>query len=196
MSKKHATLEEMRRYWEARAPSYTTDDVFGRNIIRAWLDKVKPTSLIEIGCGHGELFSLYKDIPTVTAIDWSDAMLQRANLRKARHYLPNLHIQKHDICQCSPRGHYDVAVTRTVLMHIPPGEIEKAVRHIVKIADVFLHLEYWEAVVLNPLAAHCFLHDYVDLFEKQECELVTAYTRPDMPQILFHFRKKTQAKTS
>lgn len=185
------SLNDMHAYWEGRAPFYLTDDVFGRNILRAYISKLqpKPESLIEIGCGNGELIMLYKDIPRVTLLDWSEVMLRRCNLRKSRHYLPNMQTLHHDICNCSPTGHWDVAVTRTVLMHIPSKHVEKAVRHIVKIADQFLIFEYFESVLLHKLAAHCWLHDYVPMFEAAGCKLVEVYSRPDSPQMLFHFKK-------
>jgi SAM-dependent methyltransferase len=192
--KRSLTLQALLGYWEIRAGSYWTDDVFGRNIIRAYLAKLQPRSLIEIGCGHGELFLIYKDVPNVVGVDWSLKMIERANLRKARHGLTNLRIWRHDITQCSPAGHYDVALTRTVLMHLPPEAMEKTVRHIVKAADQFLILEYFEPNPLRPLSPHCWLHDYARLFEAQGCELVDVYQRPDQPQVLFHFRKKLSGK--
>jgi SAM-dependent methyltransferase len=187
--KRSPTLQALHSYWEDRAQSYWTDDVFGRNIVKAYLAKLQPTSLIEIGCGHGELFLIYKDVPQVAAVDWSLNMIDRATQRKGRHYLPNLHIYRHDITQCSPPGYYDLALTRTVLMHIPPEAREKTVRHIVKAANEFLILEYFEPNPLKPLVSHCWFHDYKALFEAQGCELVEAYQRPDLPQVLFHFRK-------
>ncbi len=78
-------------------------------------------------------------------------------------------------------------------MHIPAKHIEKAVRHIAKIADQFLIFEYSEAVQVHPLSPHCWNHDYVALFEKEGCTIVEAYERPDQPQVLFHF-KKTASK--
>jgi ubiquinone/menaquinone biosynthesis C-methylase UbiE len=184
------TVQEMLNYWEHRANSYYIEDPFGRAILRAFIDKLQPKSLIEIGCGNGELLSLYKNIPAAVAVDWSENMLKRANLRKARHFLPNLRLWRHDITQCAPNGKYDVAVTRTVLMHIPPDAIKKTVRHVVKCADQFLIFEYFESVQTEPLAAHNWLHDYVPLFEKEGCELVESYVRQDLPQVLFQFQKK------
>jgi SAM-dependent methyltransferase len=188
--KRSPVLNALHDYWEARGKVYWTDDVFGRNIVRAFLGKLRPQSLIEIGCGHGELFLIYKDIPHVVGIDWSLSMLERANLRKSRHGMTNLRIWRHDITQCSPPGHYDVALTRTVLMHLPEEAMEKTVRHIVKVADQFLIFEYFEPNPIHTLAAHCWLHDYVALFGAAGCEFIEAYQRPDSPQVLFHFRKK------
>jgi tRNA G46 methylase TrmB len=113
-------LKQLLGYWENRAPTYLIEDPFGRAILKAFIEKLQPQSLIEIGCGHGELFSLYKNVPSAVGVDWSENMLVRANQRKARHYLPNLRIWRHDISLCAPQGYYDVAITRTVLMHIPP----------------------------------------------------------------------------
>ncbi len=68
--------------------------------------------------------------------------------------------------------------------------MEKTVRHIVKVADQFLIFEYFEPNPIHTLAAHCWLHDYMALFEAAGCEFIEAYQRPDSPQVLFHFRKK------
>lgn len=182
-------LREMHDYWDTRAPSYGTEDVFGRNILKAFLVKTHPNTMVEVGCGIGELFLTYKDVPHVDAIDWSEEMLKRANIRKQRHYLPNIKTWRHDICQCAPAGHWDVAITRTVLMHIPPDHVEKAIRHISKMADQFLIFEYYENVQSVALASHCWLHDYKALFEAAGCQLVEAYFRPDIPQVLFHFKR-------
>jgi len=185
----NASLHQMLAYWEARAPHYSCDDVFGRNIVKAYLDKLRPKSLIEVGCGNGELFPMYRNVAYVVAVDWSVNMLQRAELRKSRHYMPNVHIKRHDITRFSPSGHYDIALTRTVLMHIPPEHIEKTVRHIVKVADAFIIFEYYESVLLHPLSPHCWLHNYIPLFESNGCHMVEAYQRPDQPQVLFYFKK-------
>ncbi len=110
-----------------------------------------------------------------------------------RNCLPTLWIWRHDITPCSPPGHYDVALTRTVLMHLPPEAMEKTVRHIVKVADEFLHLEYYEHTPLKPLTSHCWLHDYVSLFEAQGCELLDISDQicPKFSFILKKSNKKT-----
>lgn len=186
---KHYTVAQLQAYWEHRAPSYYIDDTFGRNVVRLFINKLKPESLIEIGCGNGELFSTYKEVPYVVGVDWCENMLKRARLRKERHYYPNLKLWRHDITKRAPAGKYEVALTRTVLMHIPPEAIEKTIRHIVKVAKQFLIFEYFEPSQIMPLSAHCFMHDYVPLFEKAGCKLVAAYPRPDQPQVMYHFKK-------
>jgi SAM-dependent methyltransferase len=186
-------LKDMQKYWEARAAYYHTEDVFGRTIVRNFLEKLKPRSLIEIGCGTGELFQTYKSVSYVVAIDWSKQMLERAQLRKARHSLNNIHLLRHDICQSAPRGHFDIALTRTVLMHLPDEEADKAARHMIKLAKKLVIFEYFEDLLLHPLAPHCWLHDYVGMFTLHGCELLEAYPRPDQPQVLFVFQ--TPSKT-
>jgi hypothetical protein len=64
------------------------------------------------------------------------------------------------------------------------------VRHIAKCANSFLIFEYFEPVQTGKLAAHNWLHDYVLLFEKQGCNLIENYVRPDLPQVLFQFQKR------
>jgi hypothetical protein len=140
--------------------------------------------------GSLEMIESFKDKPEVQIFRTKDENTCWEKQATKRHFLPNLRLWRHDITQCSPQGHYDVAVTRTVLMHIPPEAIEKTVRHVAKCADRFLIFEYFESIQPVPLAAHNWLHDYVLLFEKENCELIENYARADLPQGLFVFQKK------
>ncbi len=209
-------------YWEHRAPSYYVPDVFGRRIVAAYLVKLHPQSLIEVGCGNGELFSAYQQIPKVVAVDWSAAMLQRAKERILRHEYKNIRLchldiarpfedQNPEIDEIEPGEvlQFDIALTRTVLMHINPERIEKACENLTQLSDNLVLMEFYdpdhretrslaESIQGDPtdkLDWHNFHHEYVQIFKPLGYELIDSYDRPDgLHQLLFHFRRTEVGK--
>jgi len=180
---------DLYEYWNRRALYYKDGDVLGRTVLKTFIDRIKPKSLIEIGCGNGILFKLYGDVPLVSGCDWSPNMLTRAQNRCLRHdYKVNLF--SHDITDSAPEGHWQLAVTRTCLMHIPPDKIEAAVANIHKICDEALIFEYWELHYPKEMAPHNWLHDYMLLFTDAGFKLHDSYARGDIPQVLFWFKKE------
>jgi SAM-dependent methyltransferase len=197
--------KQLQNFWERRAEHYYVPDVFGRRILGAYLIKIKPKSLVEVGCGNGELFSLYKDIPRVVALDWSDEMLKRAQERIARHEYTNIITAKLDITDshgtddlfkkgaCALIAEVDLVLTRTVLMHIPPEKVQKAIENLTRMSKDVLAFEFYDPswhVDIERLDWHNWHHEYVPMFKNVGYELVDSFDRPDgVPQILFHFRK-------
>jgi len=116
-------------YWNRRARYYKCEDVVGRQILKTFIQKIQPSSLIEIGCGTGILFSLYKDVSQVAACDFSEEMLKRARQRCERHNFP-INLLLNNIVNDPPSGFWDLLVTRTCLMHISPEQIGQAVENI------------------------------------------------------------------
>jgi hypothetical protein len=161
--------------------------------------KLKPQSLIEVGCGSGELFSCYKDIPIVLGVDWQDKMLERSQERITRHEYKNIQLLKLDITkrsQISSLRRYDVVLTRTVLMHIQPELIKEACRNMTLLSDTVIAFEYFSA---HPpdLASHNWNYDYISIFRDLNYTCKEAYDRPDgVEQILFHFTRDTHAQNN
>jgi len=178
-------------YWNNRARFYKCEDVVGRQILKTFIQKIQPSSLIEIGCGTGILFSLYKDVPYVVGCDFSWEMLKRARQRCERHNL-SIKLFLNNIVHNSPEGFWDLLVTRTCLMHIPPEQIERAVENISKICSEALVFEFWQQVEPLKLAPHNWLHDYQTLFENAGFNLEYVYVREGVAQVLFWFKKVKQ----
>lgn len=179
----------LQEYWNRRAQHYKCEDVVGRQILKTFIQKIQPSSLIEIGCGTGILFSLYKDVPNVSGCDFSENMLKRASQRCERHGFA-VKLFYNNIADNPPNGYWDLAVTRTCLMHIPPEQIERAVENISKICSEALIFEFWQQVEPLKLAPHNWLHDYQTLFEDAGFTLEYVYVREGIAQVLFHFKKE------
>jgi len=178
----------LQAYWESRAHFYNIHDVLGREILKHYLDKIKPQSLVDVGCGRGELFPLFDKIPRVVGLDFSSNMLEYSKRRVERHSLP-IELKHLDIVKESLAEKFDVALTRTVLMHIHPDDIEAAARNVAEMSDRLLLFEYWETKQIRVTAPHNWLHDYVGLFTDLGYRLEDSYARSDMPQVLFTFKR-------
>jgi SAM-dependent methyltransferase len=178
----------LEHYWDNRAASYEIHDVLGRNILKNYIDKLSPHSLVDVGCGKGELFPLYGKIPRVVGLDFSENMLEYARRRVERHGL-NVELRHLDITKSHLEEKFDIALTRTVLMHIRPGDIKKAALNVSLMSDRLLLFEYWEPIQTKPLASHNWLHGYVEVFTGLGYRLSDSYGRSDMPQVLFMFER-------
>ena len=177
----------LQQYWDRRAASYEIHDVLGRSILKHYLEVLKPRSLVEVGCGRGELFPLYTGIPRVAALDFSAKMLEYSQRRIDRHGLP-IELHKMDITGGCLAERFDVAATRTVLMHIHPDQIKAAAENTGKMSDRLYLFEYWEENA-GRLSPHNWLHDYVGLFTVLGYRLADSYSRSDVPQVLFMFER-------
>jgi ubiquinone/menaquinone biosynthesis C-methylase UbiE len=182
----------LNKYWERIASQYYVPDVFGRRIIESFLKKLAPIqSLIDVGCGTGELFSIFRDIPRVVGLDWQPEMLRRSKERIDRHEYTNIELMQADITQDQIRGlDFDVALTRTVLMHINPKDIVAACKNVALMADRLMIMEYYKPLH-EELAWHNWHHEYPGIFKSLGCTLIEQYYRPDdVSQALFIFRSR------
>ena len=181
-------------YWEARAPFYQIYDVFGRRLLESYMTqlnrKSKIQSLVDVGCGKGELFPIWKslEIPRIVGLDFSEMMLDISRRRIERHDY-GIELRHMDLREEYFPEIFDVAITRTVLMHIPAPEIKKAVSNLSEMSNRLLLFEYFEEVPTKELNRWCWLHDYPTLFKDLGYEQVNAIQRPDVAQMLFHFEK-------
>jgi len=187
---------DLAKYWENRAPGYTEGDVVGVRILQTFIQKIAPQSLIEVGCGNGILFRIYRNIPRVVGIDFSETMLKRAEARIQRHDWSQIHLLRMDIADPKMLNLFqgglekaELVVTRTCLMHIDPENIATAIANVSRLADQALIFEYDEQFP-KKLSPHNWLHHYVPLFEGAGFRLQENYSRMDLAQTLFWFKKK------
>ena len=181
---------DLHRYWEARARTYYVPDVYGRETLRAFIKKLnpQPSSFIEVGVGRGELMPLYRHFPRVVGVDFSKGMIRESQRRIDRHNY-NIELFHLDVTEGHLKEKFDLLITRTVLMHIHPDDIEAACENVAQMSDRLYIFEYSEELLVKKLAPHNWLHDYQALFNNLGYETVEAYVRGDQPQVLFHFKR-------
>jgi len=176
-------------YWNKRARAYKRTNKESRKILEEHIQHIKPKSLIEIGCAYGFLFPLYTGIPEVAAVDWSPVMVKHAKTRCAENKF-KVNVFLHDIAAEPPAGHWQLAVTRHCLMHIPQSRIKPAVNNIAEICDEALIFEWWLDYTPEKDTGHCFLHDYESLFKNVGFHVHSRFNcQADVRQTLFWFKK-------
>ena len=131
---------------------------------------------------------LYKHFPRAVGLDFAEGMVKQSQKRVDRHKY-NVEVFQQDITKGHLPERFDLVLTRTVLMHIHPDDIEAACKNVAAMGDNLFIFEYWEEHAV-PLAPHNWLHQYEPLFHALGYETVTKYRRSDHAQILYHFRKE------
>lgn len=209
---------EPKKYWNGRGKSflkglyflrsserfktYFIYNPFLKHLLRKEIKRIKPRTLLEVGCGPGRLFNLYKGIPEVCCVDFSPTMLKRAgDLIKKRGY-ENIKLHQMEAQNLGfTEDQFDIVITSNVLLHIPPESIEDAISEIVRVSNGYIvSVEYFTDKG-NPSAEqdnqkdreeeikYCFLHNYQDLFRNKKAQMVKAVDIPFFEQKMFLFQK-------
>lgn len=87
------------------------------HIIRGWIEALgrRDLAILDVGCGGGWLCNALSPYGTVTGLDLSPAMIERAGQR-----YPQVRFIAGSISDCDlPLGSFDVIVTLEVLSHVP-----------------------------------------------------------------------------
>lgn len=128
-------------------------------IHRAYLERMQPSRLLDIGCGSGRLFPLYNElmIPEVVGIDISPRAIS-----KCPSY-PNYSARVMKVEDLNfPPNYFDAVISNAVLRHVPPGP--KIAQAISKIAE-----QSKSILLREPIAGkesyHDFRHGYEALFQ-------------------------------
>jgi SAM-dependent methyltransferase len=190
----HKVLQLLANHWEKRSYNYDSPepDVYGRNIVASYLRKLKPKSLVEIGCGTGQLFPVYKDIPHVVGCDWAEGMRQKSLTRIQRHEFSNIMLASLDITKEHLPEKFDVALTRTVLMHLPEEVMEAVCGNLCAMSDTVILFEFYDPNAPH-LDWHCFHHEYPLYMEKYGYKIAELFDRNDgIRQMLMIFKKQKE----
>lgn len=129
-----------KEFWDAWAPAFSKDP-WQKKIhpqhawIREKLKKVKPRSILEVGCGFGRnikfLIESGFEPKTITGVDISSNML-----RKARRYVKdtNVTLQLADVRSLPFQDEsFAVVLVHGVLMHVEAKDVQKALFEIVRV---------------------------------------------------------------
>jgi len=147
-------------YWDSRWKLGLRDDEWtenNRQKMIKWLEnlmaKNQCKTFLDVGCGKAAL----RDVPGYVGLDFSLESIKRSGLKEAVFA---------DITNCIPLPDksFDAAFTRTVLLHIPPNKIEKAVSEICRVTKKCLILLEPHYQPNNPeLQIHCFNHNLPEI---------------------------------
>lgn len=136
----------------------------------------EPESVLEVGCGTGRLFHIYKNVQGwKVGVDLNLIQLHHAKDKAARY-----HVQLEEMSAYGltfDDGAFDCLVYSEVLLHIPPEGIRKAISEACRVSRrlIFLVDNYCEDCseielreIQSSAAPHCFVYKYSQLFQGQD----------------------------
>lgn len=162
-------------YWTARGrnwpyETYENDERHRlvKKHLREILEECKPRDLLDVGCGSGYFFEVFKEFPAtkVFGIDFSPTMLEHAKTQIKRVGATNITLSCRDIREINVETfpEFDMILSKNCLMHILPKDIISVVNNLRTIAGKWIILIEYVGITegLNPTN---FGHPYMILFE-------------------------------
>jgi len=131
-------------YWEDRAVCWDELEtkynvqVGDKDVVLKELRKLKPKSILDIGCGNGNWAKIIKkEFPDIRykGIDISKKMV---NLAKAN--VPEAEFEVGDVRNLKDEQ-YDLIFAYTCFLHVPPEDMEETVKNLAKISKKILMVE-------------------------------------------------------
>ena len=166
---------DQKKFWDGWAPAFIDDpwqvEVHPQH---SWLLKLvkknKPATILELGCGFGRNVKYLIDngVPpsTITGVDISPKMI-----KLAKRFVKNKKVKLivASVEGYSPHKKFDFVFTHGVLMHIPSGSVESALKRIVDISNkslVFIEQNY------EADNDYTFTHNYKALLKEQKLDII------------------------
>lgn len=169
-------------FWENWSRSFM-DDPWQKKIftfhkwILAAVKKEKSQNILEVGCGFGRnikyLIDNGIDPQIITGVDISKGMI-----KKAKDFINNDKVVlKTANCLDLPftNKSFDLVLVYTVLMHIPPNEINDAISEIKRVSNrTIIVIEQNYEPIGNAVNAkkYTFIHDYKKLFNEHSLKIL------------------------
>jgi len=163
-----------RIFWDLKAePMHKT---WGKlkgdyDILNNIFKDILPSKILDIGCGSGRLFDLYKEndfINEVLAQDISKRALKIAEGRKSdKIILTNKSIKK---IFKEKKNYFDLIISNRVLSAIPPQIINEYCKYLSLMSPKIYINEYMESDFTTE-SNYLFIHDYEKIFKKHSFEI-------------------------
>ena len=167
---------DLKAYWNGRGKTYESDfrrkpgfDAQERQLV-GLLKTLKFRNVLEVGCGFGRITELiYPMAHDYTAVDISEDQIAAAKSR-----VPGASFIHADFMDLKLEGQWDLVIATEVLMHIPPADIEEAVRKLREATRHHLITVDWALPFPSgrAIAAHNWLHPYHKLLGFSEGEQI------------------------
>jgi SAM-dependent methyltransferase len=150
-------------FWERQAPSIYAKWGKSRHdvgVVGRILETYRPASVLDVGCGTGRLFDLYRaqGVREIAGVDIAAAALARAHREHPDISTTQVPLQRAEF----PRR-FDLIVSNRVLQHIPRTDIDSVVQKLTAAAR-FIYLNELSDSDGVPDDCSMVRHDYQALF--------------------------------
>lgn len=166
-------------FWDRWAVTFM-DDPWQRKLhpqhewILERIQKQKPESILEIGCGFGRnvkyLIENGIKASSITAVDFSPIMIA-----KAGEYVENknVHFQVADARSLPFKDkQFDLVLVHGVFMHIKPEDFEQALGEAVRVCGKNIISVEQNYLTGDNGKKYTFVHDYKSLYRKSGCKIL------------------------
>ena len=153
------------QYWNWKTKKYMADSLeLDTSLYQDYL-KGKDR-ILDIGCGYGRMFPLYKEIPEVYGFDLLPLAIRIVKAKYPNYNLKVMRAQSMDY----PEDFFDGCISNNTLSYVPPKYIGESIRRIKTQCRSILLVERAK----NPNFEH-YVHDYVTLFKDWRISLNRNY---------------------
>jgi len=182
-------------YWTRRGINYQKEFVYSENVLRDekyvidYLKSLSFGTVLEFGCGFGRVTKLVLEnfpIKKYKAFDISPTLISKA--KTFCENFDNVSFEVSSIQDFQSDEKYDLAFGYTVLMHVKPKEIRRAMKNLVRLAnnDV-INFDWSQKHSPLIILKHNFLHGYKEIYESFEEVNSTTVSSTNYPKVkAFH----------
>lgn len=163
---------------------------FDYNILKSIISDIRPERILDIGCGSGRLFPLYKDIgiKEIIALDISQNAIALARKRKNELNAENIVLVKAGICDLEyPDNYFDLIISNRTLSAIFPENIKRDVGALAKLSGK-IYLNEMTDSDFSP-SPYWFRHDYGKIMAINNMTLIITGIIPGSEQTYYLFGK-------
>ncbi len=194
------------KYWEKRGETYFEEEeplfvptkAIGQRarFLSAEIKKLKPKTILEVGCGYGAILKQMKQDmkdTRIVGVDFSSTQLD-----KARRWVNDdaIEMLMADATKRLPfpDNSFDMVFTSGVIMHIPPPHSSKAREEMIRVSRKYIaHNES------DSRGFHLFGQDNEDFYKKRGHRILSRSTGnykgdPEMEFIVVKLNKKDKGK--
>ena len=167
-------LRSRKMYWNHRSSDIdekggTEKDDYA--LLSKIILSLKPRRILDIGCGSGRLFPLYKDLK-IKEVVGQDVSSKALKIAKDRYRFSNIKTTNQHILNLNfPMHYFDLIISNRVLQHIPHDEIEVVIKKLTELGD-YVYINEMSDSDYTGESFYLFKHDYIELFNKYDFKVI------------------------
>lgn len=163
-------MYDARQFWERRGRNYRTPDQSQELVAVAEMVRATaPANILDVGSGYGRMYEYLKPLgltENYTMCDFADSMRHRCERETG--ILPD---DWDGITLPYADDSFDLVFTFSVFLHVIPEHVRGFFAEQARVSRRYIYvatLREWE----GTLGSHCFVHDYLKLFEESRFKVV------------------------
>lgn len=157
--------------------------------LKSAVSAVTPATLLDIGCGGGRFFSLYKEMNVKTVVA-QDISVQAILLAKERPASKNCTFVSDDISELRyPDSYFDLIVSNRALSAVYPNNLEKTMKNLCRMGKYLYINELTDSDYIR-YSPYWFKHDYSGILKASDYIVLQSGYIPSTQGTWFLYKKQ------